>query len=94
MIMDGNGRWANRRKLSKKSGHEAGIKSCIQICENLDSLDYKISELSFYVFSTENWHRKPKEVNNLFDLIELFYKKFKETAVQNNLIIIMFHNTE
>ena len=87
IIMDGNGRWAKKHGLSKKIGHENGIKNCISICENLKKLKYKVSELSFYVFSTENWDRKPSEINNLFNLIEIFYKEFKSKAEINNLQI-------
>ena len=87
IIMDGNGRWAKKNNLSKKIGHEFGIKNCIKICENLDSLQYKVKEISFYVFSTENWRRKPTEIKNLFKLIELFYEEFKSKAFKNNLKI-------
>ena len=69
VIMDGNGRWALKNKVSKKKGHEAGIKNCIQICKSRRKLDYNIREISFYVFSTENWKRSPYEINNLFSLI-------------------------
>ena len=61
IIMDGNGRWAKKNKISKKKGHEKGVHNCIKICENLNKLDFKISEISFYVFSTENWNRSPLE---------------------------------
>ena len=71
--MDGNGRWASQNNLSKKLGHEAGINNCINICKNLNKINYKINELSFYVFSTENWKRKPNEIRDLFNLINQFY---------------------
>ena len=87
IIMDGNGRWAKKKFLNKKEGHKTGIKNCIKLCKSLNSLNYKINELSFYVFSTENWNRSPAEVNNLFSLIEEFYKNFESTANENNLII-------
>ena len=87
IIMDGNGRWAKKHNKSKKNGHEAGIKNCISICKNLKKINCKISEISFYVFSTENWKRNPNEVKNLFNLIEDFYKKFSKTANENNLRI-------
>ena len=85
IIMDGNGRWARKNGLPKRDGHEYGIKNCINICEKLDKLKYKISEISFYVFSTENWMRKPSEVKNLFNLIQIFYDDFKLKADENNL---------
>ena len=52
--MDGNGRWAIKITM-QKIGHEYGIKNCISICEGLTKLRYNINEISFYVFSTENW---------------------------------------
>ena len=87
IIMDGNGRWAKKKNLAKKVGHEYGIKNCISICDDLKRLNYKIKELSFYVFSTENWERSPSEVKNLFDLIETYYEDFKNKADSNNLKI-------
>ena len=87
IIMDGNGRWAKKYSLPKKIGHEHGIKNCISICENLASLKYNLNEISFYVFSTENWKRRPSEIKNLFRLIEIFYRDFKAKADENDLRI-------
>ena len=87
IIMDGNGRWANKNKISKKKGHEQGVRNCIKICENLKKLDFKINEISFYVFSTENWNRSSLEVSNLFKIIESFYDSFKTSANNNNISI-------
>ncbi len=87
IIMDGNGRWAKKNNLSKKKGHEYGVQNCIKICENLKKLDFKIVEVSFYVFSTENWSRSPLEVRNLFKIIEAYYTAFKNSANSNNISI-------
>ena len=87
IIMDGNGRWAKKNKISKKKGHEHGVHNCIKICENLKKLDFNINEVSFYVFSTENWNRSPLEVRNLFKIIEAFYISFKNSANSNNISI-------
>ena len=87
IIMDGNGRWAERKGFSKKTGHEYGIRNCIRLCEELKKLNYNLIEISFYVFSTENWKRSPAEINNLFNLIEDFYIDFKQKADSNNLQI-------
>ena len=73
IIMDGNGRWAVKNKISKKMGHEYGVRNCIKICENLKKLDFKINEISFYVFSTENWKRSPLEVKNLFKILFIMF---------------------
>ena len=85
--MDGNGRWAIKHNYARKIGHEYGIKNCISICEGLTKLKYNVNEISFYVFSTENWQRKPKEINHLFNLIDLFYRDFRDKADKNNLQI-------
>ena len=87
IIMDGNGRWALKNKVSKKKGHVQGVRNCIKICENLKKLDFKINEVSFYVFSTENWGRSALEVRNLFKIIEDFYKLFKSSANNNNISV-------
>ena len=85
--MDGNGRWASKKKLKKKEGHKAGINACIKLLKNLEKLDVHIDELSFYVFSSENWKRSFSEIKNLFDLIEEYYHEFETTAQDNNLKI-------
>ena len=87
IIMDGNGRWAKKNNLQKKTGHKYGIKNCISLCQSLRDLDYKLTEISFYVFSAENWSRNPSEIKNLFNLITEFYRDFSSTANDNNLKI-------
>ncbi len=94
IIMDGNGRWAKKNNISKRKGHESGVRNCIKICENLKKLDFKIGEISFYVFSTENWYRSNIEVKNLFSLIEAFYASFKFSANKNNLIVRHYGSKE
>ena len=93
IIMDGNGRWAKKNKISKKKGHEQGVRNCIKICDNLKKLDFKINEISFYVFSTENWSRSPLEVSNLFEIIDSFYNLFK-TSVNNNNICVRHYGSK
>ena len=87
IIMDGNGRWAKKNNLQKKTGHKYGIQNCISLCKGLSDLDYKLNEISFYVFSAENWRRNPTEIKNLFNLITEFYRDFSSTANDNNLKI-------
>ncbi len=84
-IMDGNGRWATNRNLPRKEGHKEGIKSCIRLIKNIDKVDFNVKELSFYVFSEENWKRPISEIKNLFSLIEEYYKKFSDVAHEKNL---------
>ena len=85
--MDGNGRWASKNNLKKKEGHKAGINSCINLIKSINKLDVQINEISFYVFSTENWKRSLSEISNLFSLIEEFYKEFEMNAQKYNLKI-------
>ena len=94
IIMDGNGRWAAKNKISKKKGHEYGVRNCIKICENLKKLDFKLNEISFYVFSTENWNRSPQEVKNLFKIILAFYTSFKVSANNNNISVRHYGSKE
>ena len=85
--MDGNGRWAAKNNLKKKEGHRAGIKACINLIKSINKLDVHINELSFYVFSSENWKRSLSEIKNLFDLIDEYYLEFETTAQNYNLKI-------
>ena len=66
IIMDGNGRWAQRRRLPVAAGHRAGAKSLRRILEH--ALDLGIKEVTVYSFSTENWSRPADEVAALMDL--------------------------
>ena len=70
IIMDGNGRWANQRGLSRIEGHRASkqaIRESIKACIN-----HKIACLSLFAFSTENWKRPKREINQLFDIFSDF----------------------
>ena len=66
IIMDGNGRWAQRRRLPVAAGHRAGAKSLRRVLEH--ALDLGIKEVTVYAFSTENWDRPADEVAALMDL--------------------------
>jgi undecaprenyl diphosphate synthase len=63
IIMDGNGRWAEQRGLSRTKGHEAGERALYDVVEG--ALDAGIDWLSVYAFSTENWARPVDEVEFL-----------------------------
>ena len=85
--MDGNGRWALKKKLKRKDGHREGIKTCIKLINNISKLNFNIDEISFYVFSAENWQRPFSEVKHLFKLIEDYYVEFEHTAINRNFKI-------
>jgi undecaprenyl diphosphate synthase len=63
VVMDGNGRWAQKRGLPRTAGHEAGEAALFDVVEG--ALQVGVKELSAYAFSTENWKRSPDEVKFL-----------------------------
>jgi undecaprenyl diphosphate synthase len=70
VIMDGNGRWAEKHGLSRAEGHEAGAKSARAIIEAARELGIQV--LTLYAFSTENWRRAKPEVDALFQLLSKY----------------------
>lgn len=68
IIMDGNGRWADRRGLPRIMGHHAGIESVRATVKAASSIGVKY--LTLYTFSTENWKRPKEEVNALMKMLE------------------------
>ena len=67
IIMDGNGRWAEKRNLPRIEGHRAAIEAVRDIVESCGKLE--IDALTLYAFSTENWKRPIREVNALMLLL-------------------------
>ncbi|MDD3653063.1 MAG: isoprenyl transferase [Desulfotomaculaceae bacterium] len=85
IIMDGNGRWAQRRGMPRASGHRAGIESLrdvIKLCCELN-----IDFLTVYAFSTENWKRPQDEVNILMGLLVEYINKEINELHQNGVRI-------
>ena len=70
IIMDGNGRWGLKHKNSRNKGHKAGIYTVERIIK--ESIKQKITYLTLFAFSTENWKRPKKEITYLFNLLENF----------------------
>lgn len=86
IIMDGNGRWAQKRGLARSLGHKAGADNLLSLCKHISKVGVKY--LSLYAFSTENFKREVGEVNYLMNLfIELFNSKLKELS-DNNVKVI------
>ncbi|MBE6144187.1 MAG: di-trans,poly-cis-decaprenylcistransferase [Firmicutes bacterium] len=79
IIVDGNGRWAKERGLSRSLGHKAGSENLEEIARYAISKGVKV--LSLYVFSTENFKRSKEEVDYLMDL---FVNKFKSIGSKFN----------
>ena len=77
VIMDGNGRWAQRRGMPRSFGHKAGVEALREIIRH--SSDLGIGALTIYAFSTENWTRSVEEVGALMGLLlEYFTKELDE----------------
>jgi undecaprenyl diphosphate synthase len=68
IIMDGNGRWAERRRIPRLDGHKAGVNNIRRVVRYLSQ--YQIRFVTLYGFSTENWSRPEDEVEGLFRLLE------------------------
>jgi len=72
VIMDGNGRWAQRRGLSRIEGHKRGKEAVRKIVEA--SRELGLSYLTLYAFSSENWQRPPHEVRALMGLLNRYLR--------------------
>jgi undecaprenyl diphosphate synthase len=68
IIMDGNGRWAQKRGLPRLEGHQAGVENLRSVISYFAKL--KLKYLTLYGFSTENWKRPKKEIEGLLKLLE------------------------
>jgi undecaprenyl diphosphate synthase len=83
IIMDGNGRWAKRRLMSRIRGHEKGaeaVRTAVRTCRELG-----IGFLTLYAFSTENWLRPPAEVDALMGLLRRFLESELKELLQNGI---------
>ncbi|MCG8606184.1 isoprenyl transferase [bacterium] len=83
IIMDGNGRWAHRRGLSRVEGHAEGINSVREIVRASGELN--IDYLTLYTFSAENWNRPPGEVTALMRLLLKTIRSEVSELQQNNV---------
>ena len=91
IIMDGNRRWAKDRGLPSAVGHKKGVdalKTTMRACD-----DFGIKYLTVYAFSTENWNRKPEEVNFLMDLLGQTLKNELKEMHENNVVISFIGDT-
>src|SRR5690349_2083685 len=83
IIMDGNGRWANRRNMPRVAGHKAGIdpvRSTVESCAGLG-----INALSLYAFSVENWKRPRHEVETRWRLLRFYLRRELPELMQNDI---------
>ncbi len=84
IIMDGNGRWAELRGLSRIEGHREGVKRVEEIINA--SIELKLKALTLYAFSMENWQRPKSEVDALMNLLDFYLRKEMEKLVRNNIV--------
>jgi undecaprenyl diphosphate synthase len=83
IIMDGNGRWANRRNMPRVAGHRAGIdpvRNTVETCARLG-----ITALTLYAFSVENWKRPRHEVETLWRLLRFYLRRELSDLMENNI---------
>src|SRR5712692_9286002 len=83
IIMDGNGRWANRRSLPRVAGHKAGIgpvRSTVESCARLG-----LQALTLYAFSVENWKRPRAEVETLWRLLRFYLRRELPDLQKNDI---------
>jgi undecaprenyl diphosphate synthase len=79
IIMDGNGRWASRRRLPVAAGHRAGTRALRRTVEA--AIDLGVESLCVYAFSTENWSRPPDEVDALMEIfVETIERELPDLA--------------
>ena len=86
IILDGNGRWAQARGLTRTQGHQVGIENIRKVALLCQSMGVKA--LSVYAFSTENWNRPKAEVDYLMTLPAEFEKKFSADFENNDIKVI------
>jgi undecaprenyl diphosphate synthase len=83
VIMDGNGRWAKKRRLPRLAGHKAGtepVRKCVRACARIG-----IQHLTLYTFSLENWNRPRAEVSGLMLVLEEVLRREELELSQNNV---------
>jgi len=92
IIMDGNGRWAERRHLPRVAGHRAGVKSAREVIETCARL--KIQALTLYAFSLENWRRPKAEIDFLMRLLREYLRKELPVIHRNNIRLLVIGRPE
>ena len=92
VIMDGNGRWAQKRHLPRVAGHRAGVKTARTVIETCSHL--RISCLTLYAFSMENWRRPQAEVDFLMRLLREYLKRELPTIQKNNIRLLVIGRSE
>ena len=82
-IMDGNGRWGEKKNKGRNYGHLKGLETVKKVVKN--SIKLKIPIITFFVFSSENWKRPKKEINFLFKLINKYFSLEINNVMQEGI---------
>jgi undecaprenyl diphosphate synthase len=85
IIMDGNGRWAQKRFMPRTIGHKAGVKAVRKIVEYCAS--HEIEVLTLFAFSSENWRRPEAEVSLLMELFMVALQREIDKLHRNNICL-------
>lgn len=91
-IMDGNGRWAQKRGLPRTAGHSAGSEAFQKAAEYLNDLGVKY--FTVYAFSTENWKRPQEEVQAIMGLLGRYLRKAIREMTEKNIRLHFFGDLE
>jgi undecaprenyl diphosphate synthase len=83
IIMDGNGRWAKRQRLTRLRGHEAGVEAIRRVVEAAPKQG--VGTLTLYAFSSDNWRRPKAEVSALMQLLRFYLASEVESLVRNGV---------
>lgn len=92
VVMDGNGRWAERRSLPRMIGHRQGSENMRRIIQ--ECLDLGVQYLTLYAFSTENWSRPKSEVDYLMSLPGQFYERERHLLHENHVRMLVIGDPE
>ncbi len=90
IIMDGNGRWAKKRRLPRAAGHKRGVDAVRNTVRA--ARDLGLEALTLYAFSSENWKRPEEEVSDLMGLLRHFITKEIDEFLANNVRLVVIGN--
>jgi undecaprenyl diphosphate synthase len=90
--MDGNGRWAKKRGLSRSDGHRAGTEAAKAVVTDCRRLG--IGHLSLYTFSSENWSRPQQEVQFLFELLVSFLRRELPDLLEQSIRLVVLGDVQ
>jgi undecaprenyl diphosphate synthase len=92
VIMDGNGRWAQKRQLPRSAGHQAGmtsVRECVEGCRQAG-----VEVLTLFAFSQENWQRPPEEIEALMTLLQEYVSKEGAELRERGVAVRVLGNLE